>query len=448
MIQLSLPVQDSSWIDSGKDTLDVKVLVLYPYYVEADANGNSFDIKKEDVQAIHDNYNKTVRFKWSKLQKMGKDIPLKYVEHAANLLDHEPKATNVTGRVIGELEIVEKGSDPYLFAKLRVKGKENVERVKDGRFSQVSIGFDPKSHELFEISWVVNGAIPGAQAIMSERHAGHIHSDSKKNLDYNMMNVVNLKSVLLSQYEKNKNKYEENKEAIEIEAMLTSLEADEKILPRDRIRIKSELSRISDKQVRFSTFNLLSENLRNVIDYSVVSRNNLAINWEESLMSRKSNGVLDLEVIAANAAAYLKKGKKAKFDSTPAGEEYEEKEGHMSKEEKKEMNYGAEDDKKLSKKALKHCMSLSEDKEALHKYLSTFLSDEEDTEMEEDEDKEKKEEKEKGKFSKEVKVLNDECAELKKQNADILEKIAVLSKGTEESRALFTKIVDAYNTSK
>ena len=445
MIQLSLPVQDSSWIDTGKDILDVKVLVLYPYYVEADANGNSFDIKKEDVQAIHDNYNKTVKFKWSKLQKIGKDIPIKYVEHAPNLLDHDPKATNVTGRVIGELEIVEKGSDPYLFAKIRVKGKDNVERVKDGRFSQVSIGFDPKTHELFEISWVVNGAIPGAQAIMSERHSGHIHSDTKKNLDYNMMNVVNLKSVLLSQYEKNKNKYEENKEAIEIEAMLTSLAADGKILPRDKIRIKSELSRISDKQARFSTFNLLSENLRSTIDYSVVSRNNLAINWEENLMSRKSNGVLDLEVIAANAAAYLKKGKKAKMECE------EDEEGMMGKEEKeckKEMSHGAEDDKKMSKKDLKHCMSLAEDKEALHKYLSTFLSESEDDEMEEDEDKEKKDEKEKGKFSKEVKALNDECAELKKTNAEILEKIAVLSKGTEESRALFTKIVDAYNTSK
>ena len=168
MIQLSLPTQDTSWHEVNQNTIDVKTLILYPFFVEADANGNSFDIKKEDVQAIHDKYNKTVRFKWSKLQKLGKNVPLHHVETVANLLDHDPKSLNVVGRVIGELSILERGGDPYLFSTIRVKGKENVERVKDGRFSQVSIGFDPASHELMEISWVVNGAIPGAQAIMSD----------------------------------------------------------------------------------------------------------------------------------------------------------------------------------------------------------------------------------------------------------------------------------------
>lgn len=466
MIQLSLPAQDTSWEEVNLNTIDVKTLILYPYFVEADANGNSFDIKKEDVKAIHDNYNKTVKFKWSKLQKLGKDIPLKHVETVANLLDHDPKALNVVGRIIGELEIIERGGDPYLFATVRVKGAENVERVKDGRFSQVSIGFDPKTHELSEISWVVNGAIPGAQAIMSDgsRTVQAINNTNK--LDYNLSNLVNLKSVLLSQYDKNRNKLDENRTEVEIEGMLTSLLVDGKLLPRDKLRIKTQLKKISDKQARFETFNLLSENLRTVVDYSIKSRNKSGVNWEENLMlGSKKSGILDLQKIAANCAIQLKKGHKAKMmgdeedDESEMGKmpkkdhklsehdkEYKESEEKLSK---KKAKMGEEYEKhEFTKKELKHCLSL-EDKEELGNYLSTFLSkEEEESEEEAEKEVDKEDEKEKGKFSKEIKSLNKEYVELKKQNEDILDKIAVLSKGTEESKALFNKIVDLYTTSK
>lgn len=459
MIQLSLPGQDTSWHQVNTDTIDVKTLILYPYFVEADANGNSFDIKKEDVQAIHDKYNQTVKFKWNKLQKLGKDVPLRHVETVANLLDHDPKAMNVVGRVIGELEIIEKGGDPYLFATVRVKGKDNVERVKDGRFSQVSIGFDPSNHELSEISWVVNGAIPGAQAIMSDGSKVIQAVINTNKQEYNLMNLTNLKSVLLSQYDTHRNKMDDIQKEIEIEGMLTSLKADGKLYPRDTLRIKNQLSRISDKQARFEAFNFLSENLITVVDYSIKSRNKSGINWEENLMlGNKKSGILDLQKIAANCAISLKKGHKAKMAEdeeelcnnsekpkkmkklSEHDKEYEESEEKLSKGKLSE-DYEKHE---FTKKEMKHCLSI-EDKGELETYLSTFLS-KEDEEGEDEDDK--KEEKEKGKFSKEVKKLNQDYAELKKQNADVLEKIAVLSKGTEESKALFTKIVDLYTTSK
>lgn len=459
MIQLSLPAQDTTWKEVTPNTIDVKTLILYPYFVEADANGNSFDIKKEDVQAIHDNYNKTVKFKWTKLQKLGKDIPLKHVETVANLLDHDPKALNVVGRVIGELEILERGGDPYLFATVRVKGTENVERVKDGRFSQVSIGFDPSTHELAEISWVVNGAIPGAQAIMSDGSKTiQVVNNTNKN-EYNLVNLTNLKSVLLSQYENNRNKLDDNRTQIEIEGMLTSLLADGKLLPRDKLRIKTQLNKISDKQARFETFNLLSENLRTVVDYSIKSRNKSGVNWEENLMfSNKKSGILDLQKIAANCAIQLKKGHKAKMmgedeDEPQMGkksklsdheEEYDESEEKFSK---KKAKMGEDYEKhEFTKKEMKHCLSI-EDKGELETYLSTFLSKEDEGEDEEDKD-DKKEEKEKGKFSKEIKNLNKEYEELKKQNSEILKTIAALSEGTDEARALFKKVIDLQTTSK
>ncbi len=461
MIQLSLPGQDTSWSEVNPNAVDVKTLILYPFFVEADANGNSFDIKKEDVQAIHDVYNKSVKFKWSKLQKLGKNVPLKHVETVANLLDHDPKSLNVVGRVIGELEIIEKGGDPYLFATLRVKGKENVERVKDGRFSQVSIGFDPVNHELQEISWVVNGAIPGAQAIMSGLPKTTLNN-IPKSTDFNLMNVTNLKSVLLSQYDKQRNRLDDIQNEIEIETMLISLAADGKLYPRDKLRIKSQLSKISDKQIRLDTFNLLSENLRTVVDFGIKARNKMSVNWEENLMSKSGRiDMIDLQKIAAKSAMALKKGHKVKMgeddeEESQMGkkkkfsdheEEYKESEEHLSKKKKAKMGEDYEKHE-FKKKDLKHCLSLSEDKEELGKYLSTFLSKEEEGEEESDEEIEKEEEKEKGKFSKEIKKLKSEYVELKKQNADVLEKLAILSKGTEESRALFNKIVDLQTTSK
>jgi hypothetical protein len=437
MRHLSLPDQNFVYKEVSKDVVDVKVLVLYPFYVEADANGNSFNITKDDVKNIHDKYNSTVRFKWARLKKMGKEIPLNLVENAPNQLDHVQSAIQTVGHVIGEMELIELNTDPHLFANIRVKGKDNVERVKDGRFNQVSIGFDPITHEVFEISWVVRGAIPGAQRVLSKVYSTSVTKD----LEYNTTNLTHVKSLLLSKYENNRKLIDEKENEAEISIMLTSLMADGKILPKDKERIKIELSRISDKETRFSAFNLLANNLRNVIDYSTRSRNHLSLSLEESLMAKGDN-VLDLSNIAARSAILLKKGhKKAHFEEKESDDENMKEKGRIEKSDKKEEKEA----KEFSKKDLEHCMSLSEDKEELKSYLSAFLSEDDEEDM--DEKSEKKEEKEKAKFSVEIQKIKQESIQLKKQNSEILEQIALLSKGTEEARALFSKIVELHNTS-
>ena len=430
MIQLSLPAQDTSWAEVNANTIDVKVLILYPFYVEADKNGNSFNITKEDVYAVFNKYNETVKFRWMKLQKIGKNIPIKYVEHIANILDHDPKALNIVGRVIGELEIVERDDLPYLFATLRVKGKDNVERVKDNRFSQVSIGLNTDDHELMEISWVVTGAIPGAGAVMSNGAKPNPNLVTTPK-EYNQANLLNLRLSLFSQYEDNQKKIEEIQNEIDIEGMLTTLAASGKLLPRDKLKIKTQLKKIPDSKARFADFNLLSENLITVVDYSVRAKNKLSINLEENLMSvTKGNGVLDLQKIAANCAINLAKGHKGKLS------EESEKNELSTHEDKADMS---EEKTKFSKKDLKHCLSIKDDEKELSKYLSTFLSEEgEDEEAEADMSKEK----ELGKFSEDMKKLSEGFAELKKQNEDLLGKIAVLSKGNEDSIALYNKIID------
>lgn len=433
MIQLSLPAQDTSWGEVNSNTIDVKALILYPYYVEADARGNSFDIKKEDVYALHDNYNAKVKSKWQRLLKMGKTIPLRYVEHAANILDHDPRANNIVGHVIGELEIVEKDEVPYLFATLRVKGKENVERVKDKRFSQVSIGISFKPHMLNEISWVVAAAIPEAGAIMA--NSSYPLSNVTNYKEYNSNNVLNLRLALISEHDSYRNKMDDIQREIEVENLLTSLAASGKLLPRDKLKIKTQLKGISDKEARFAAFNLLAENLINVVDYSIRAKNKSSINWEDSLMPGKKNeGILDLQKIANNAALFLAKGHKPKLS-----EKEEEKEHKLSEpDDEADMSKNKHS---FSKKDMEYCMSI-DDKKELKKYLSTFLSEEEEEEDEKEKEKGHKEEKEKGKFSAEVQKLNSDYAELKKQNDDILKNLAVLSKGNEESVALFKQYMD------
>jgi len=428
MMQLSMPVQDTSWTETNANTVDVKVLILYPFYVEADARGNSFDIKKEDVYAIFNKYNAEVNSKWKKLLRIGKSIPLRYVENIANILDHDPKANNIVGHVIGELEIVEKEELPYLFATLRVKGKENVEKVKDKRFSQVSIGLNLSSHKLTEISWVVNPAIPGAGAIMSEGQKP-LFNNVNTSREYNPVNLLNLRMALLSQQDAYRKEQKEIQNEIDIENMLTSLSISGKILPRDKLRIKTQLSKISDKKARFSAFNLLSENLITVIDYGIHARNKSSINWEENLMFKdKKPAVLDMQKIAQFAAANLGKGSKKMSES-------DEGSGKLSSD-------GDKSEKgKFSKKDLKHCLSLKDDEKELSKYLSTFLSEDE-----EDDEASMSAEADKAKFSTEMKAQNTKLEDIEKKIQTISDQMAVFSNNAADSKeaiALFKQITQA-----
>jgi hypothetical protein len=436
LIHLSVPNQSLTHKKIDNKSLDVKVLVLYPYYVEADANGNSFDIKENDVRAIYNKHNKNVNTLWNRITKLGKKLPLNEIEALPNQKDHQQGVDHTVGHVVGEFELVEGEGGPFLFANLRVKGEENITKVEDGRFKKVSIGFDPKTHESFEISWVVNGAIPNAQNI-SFSDGGTLLS--KKETAYNLNNLINLKSNLLSKYEINIKNLEEKENEVELSILLSNLLIDGKILPRDVLRIKSELRKILDKKVQLGAFNLINNNLRTVIDYNILLRNNLAIDFKGDF--KMKNGKIDLEDIAIKSYAMLKKG--AKFEEKEPMDENEKEKERIEKTEKKEDKKSSE----FKHKDKKHIMKLAEEKdmEELGKYLSAFCSDEIENE---ENSAEKKEEKEKAKFSKEILDLKGEIAQFKKQNEEITAQLSTLSKGNDEARALFSKIVELQNTEK
>ena len=366
-------------------------------------------------------------------------MPITEIEALPNQKDHQQGVDHTVGHVVGEFELVEGEGGPYLFANLRVKGRENVEKVGDGRYKKVSIGFDPKTHESFEISWVVNGAIPNAQNISFSDGSVSLKKDFDNSRVYTTSNLTNVKTVLLSKYEQNIKKVTEIENEIELSNMLTNLLIEGKILPRDVPRIKSELRQIPNKTAQLGAFNLLNNNLRTVVDYNVLLRNNLAIDFKGDL--KMKDGKIDMESIAIKSYAMLKKGAKLE-EKEPSDENHKEKE-RIEKKEK-------EEDKKASEfkaKDKKHIMKLAADgdMEEMGKYLSAFCSEEIE---DEEEAAEKKEEKEKAKFSKEITSLKAELSAFKKQNEEISAQLAVLSKGNDEAKALFSKIVELQSTEK
>lgn len=84
-------------------------------------------------------------------------------------LDHSTSATMTVGRVFGPLRMAEAEVDGKkvmaLFGTARFLGRENVEKAKDGRYHQVSIGADLESGRLNELSVTPFPAAPHASLL-------------------------------------------------------------------------------------------------------------------------------------------------------------------------------------------------------------------------------------------------------------------------------------------
>lgn len=81
-------------------------------------------------------------------------------------LDHSPSAKDTVGRLVGDLTIRDYEDDGVvkkaLFGKMRILGKENVEKVKDGRWTHLSIGADLETGKLNELTITPFPAAPNA----------------------------------------------------------------------------------------------------------------------------------------------------------------------------------------------------------------------------------------------------------------------------------------------
>jgi hypothetical protein len=95
----------------------------------------------------------------------GGEVPVKH--NPPLQLDHSTSAKDTVGRLVGLLETgeytLEDGSKvPALYGTARVLGKENVDKVIDGRWCNLSIGADLETGKLNELTITPFPAAPGA----------------------------------------------------------------------------------------------------------------------------------------------------------------------------------------------------------------------------------------------------------------------------------------------
>lgn len=111
------------------------------------------EVTEKHLEKIVKNHNSRL----SKLKRLANgDIPVRMMQPLQ--LDHSTSAMMTVGRIIGELSLEDSDVDGQgtmklaMMGKVRVLGKENVEKVKDGRWADVSIGADLTDGKLNELS--------------------------------------------------------------------------------------------------------------------------------------------------------------------------------------------------------------------------------------------------------------------------------------------------------
>ena len=137
-------------VDEKKAYLDKPVMLVYEG--EFSSLDGPVTISSEDIDKLVSNHNSFL----GKLSRLANgDIPLK---HAPPLqLDHSTSARDTVGRLVGEIKVGEHlGEDGQprkaIMGTARILGADNVERVLDGRWTNVSIGADLENHKITELS--------------------------------------------------------------------------------------------------------------------------------------------------------------------------------------------------------------------------------------------------------------------------------------------------------
>jgi hypothetical protein len=157
-------------------SLDINVLALHNGTF-TDMSGTEVEVTREVIHNLANVYNANVEKVLTaqrevfalKDNKRLEDMSINDFELEPNQINHDASDNLKTaGRIFGLMEVQEVKDKTYLFCNLRVKGRDNVERVLDNRFRDLSIQYDPETYETVEISWVVKGAAKNAMAILGK----------------------------------------------------------------------------------------------------------------------------------------------------------------------------------------------------------------------------------------------------------------------------------------
>lgn len=133
-----------------KGYLDKPVMLVYQG--EFESMDGPVTIKDEDIETLVANHNSFL----SKLSRMATgDVPLRH--NPPIQLDHSTSARDTVGRLYGNLSVgehtLEDGTKvKCMMGTARILGADNIERVTDGRWANVSMGADLETHKLTELT--------------------------------------------------------------------------------------------------------------------------------------------------------------------------------------------------------------------------------------------------------------------------------------------------------
>lgn len=149
-------LKDSGHLDGESKVSDDKSRLDKPCLLVYEGDFESMDgpvkITGQDIEKLAANHNKFLK-KLSRLAS-GEVHP----RHNPPLqLDHSTKAADTIGRLVGDLSVGEHETEDgkkvkALMGTARVLGKENVEKVEDGRWVHLSGGFDLDDHKVSELT--------------------------------------------------------------------------------------------------------------------------------------------------------------------------------------------------------------------------------------------------------------------------------------------------------
>lgn len=157
---------------SGKSSIDKPVMLVYRGDFES--MDGPVSVTDDHLKGIAEKHNS----RFSQLKRLAGvgEVPLR--ECPPVQLDHSTSATMTVGRLIGDIELREAEIDGEkrlaAFSTLRVLGKENVEKVEDGRWSNVSIGADFENGDVNELSITPFPAAAKASMLSKTRLASKI----------------------------------------------------------------------------------------------------------------------------------------------------------------------------------------------------------------------------------------------------------------------------------
>lgn len=348
--------------------MDITMRVLKPGEFR-DNKGRPMVVTPLIIKKIHDIYNERVTKKFWDFKKIKESAPVSadfedFLENKAESEDEYMDAPiqvnheltdnfKTIGRVVGKLSIKDIDGEPNLFANVRIMDDENIKRVRDSRFRDVSVTFLEPSYELKEISFVTFSAIKGMRAFSENREEkvvllSDIPSDKKqamrklsemqislseaRNQEKRIFDELQEKNLSIA---KNYARISQLDKSISIRQRLVQFMDQGILTNRAAKNIQADIECVDENSLP-AVYRMLSE-LPKSLEYKPRSKNKYAIDFEEMMMGTNK----DVAVKARNfAKAFVDKvqGKNSKSGKAKNGTESTHSFG-VGKEIKKENDH-------------------------------------------------------------------------------------------------------------